>query len=290
MPSSQMPRVTVIMPAYNASATVAEAVTSALVQTVADLEVVVVDDGSSEPVADSLADIRDQRLRIIRTERNRGVSAARNTALAAARSPVIAQLDADDFWRSDHLEGLLPALGDPAVGLAYANAEIIGSKHVHRAIVAWEPGDERSSSMNDRSLHPVNDLSRLYRVNPIPAPAVIMRTAAVRAVGGYPSWLTVGEEYCVYIKLRRAGWRFAYVDRPSAVYRSPEPGRGASYDLRRNVRQTLKLFTVLALRSSPDAAIFKRLGGELVNLVVLYVPATVSVGRRMRAIARGSPQ
>jgi glycosyltransferase involved in cell wall biosynthesis len=281
---SGISRVTVIMPAYNASETVAEAVKSALAQTMENLEVVVVDDGSSEPVADSLLDIQDQRLRIIRTESNRGVSAARNTALAVVRSPVVAQLDADDFWRTDHLEGLLPALDDPAVGLAYSNAEIIGAKLQH-AIVTWTPGDERPSSMNDRSLHPVNDLSRLYRVNPIPAPAVIMRTAAIRAIGGYPSWLTVGEEYYVYIKLRRAGWLFAYVDRPSAVYRAPEPDRGASYDLRHNARQSIKLFTVLALRS-PNSAILRRLGGEIANLFVLYVPAAIPVGRRMRGIVR----
>jgi glycosyltransferase involved in cell wall biosynthesis len=257
---------------------------SALTQTVVDLEVIVVDDGSSEPIADSLADIQDQRLRVIRTETNRGVSAARNTGLEAARSPVIAQLDADDFWRPDHLEGLLPALDDPAIGLAYSNAEIIGSKLVHRAIVAGKPGDDRPKRMNDRSLHPVNDLPKLYRVNPIPAPAVIMRTAAIRAAGGYPNWLTVGEEYYVYIKLRRAGWLFAYVDRLSVVYRWPEPGRGASYDGRRSARQTLKLFTVLALRSSPDPAIFKRLGHEWINLVVTHVPVTVTVARCVRRV------
>jgi glycosyltransferase involved in cell wall biosynthesis len=132
--TSPTPRVTVITPAYNAATTVVEAVTSALSQTVGDLEVIVVDDGSSEPVADALSGIRDRRLRVIRSEANRGVSAARNTALAAARSAVIAQLDADDFWRPDHLEGLLPAFDDPTVGLAYTNVEIVGTTLLDRAI------------------------------------------------------------------------------------------------------------------------------------------------------------
>jgi hypothetical protein len=123
-------------------------------------------------------------------------------------------------------------------------------------------------------------------LNPIPSPAVVMRTAAVRAVGGYPRWLTVGEDYYVYIKLRRVGWRFAYVDRMSAVYRWPEPGRGVSFDARRATRQNLKLFTTLALSSPPDAAIFARLGNELVNLVKTHVPATVVLGRRLRAVVQ----
>jgi len=284
--SEQLPRVTVIMPAYNAAATVTEAVTSALAQTVEDLEVIVVDDGSSQPVAGALRGLSDRRLRVIRSEINRGVSAARNTALAAARSPIIAQLDADDFWRSDHLEGLLPALDDPAVGLAYTNVEIVGTPLFDRAITIRTPGDGYPNWLSDRALHPVNDLSRLYGVNPIPSPAVIMRTGAVRSVGGYPCWLSVGEEYYVYIKLRRAGWRFEYVDRPSAVYRWPQPGRGVSFDRRRGARQNLKLFTVLAARTPADGAIRDRLYRELANVVATHVPGSMPVARKLRWLYR----
>lgn len=283
--SSATPRVTVITPAYNASATVAEAVASVLGQTMEELELIVVDDGSSEPITDSLLAVCDQRLRVIRTA-NRGVSAARNTALATARSPIVAQLDADDFWRPDHLEALLPAFDDPAVGLAYANAEIIGWELMDRAIVRTKPGEKPPDWLNDRSLHPINDLSTLYQANRIPSPAAMMRTGAVLAIGGYPTWLTAGEEYYVYIKLLRAGWRFAYVDRMSAVYRWPEPGRGVSYNGRRQSRQGVKLFSMLAVSSPPNRAIFTRLGGELVNVTATHVPATVAVGRRLRRVAQ----
>ena len=73
--------------------------------------------------------------------------------------------------------------------------------------------------------HPVADLRVLLANNPIPAPAVAMRRAAALAVGGYPAWLRVGEDYMLYVNLMRAGWRFAYVPRACAVYRWPEPGR-----------------------------------------------------------------
>jgi glycosyltransferase involved in cell wall biosynthesis len=280
------PQVTVITPAYNAHATLREAVTSALGQTVSHIEVIVVDDGSAEPAARALSGIEDSRLRVIRSDVNRGVSAARNTAVRAARAPAVAQLDADDFWRPDHLEGVLPVLDDPAIGLAYTNVEIVGTDLLDRAITVRAPGDGLPDWLSDRSLHPVDDLDRLYRVNPIPSPSVLMRTDAVRAVGGYPRWLSVGEEYFLYIKLRRAGWRIAYVDRMSAVYRWPEPGRGVSFDARRGARENVKLFSVLALSSPGDAAIRRRLVGELGNVIETHVPGSVPVARRLRRVAR----
>jgi glycosyltransferase involved in cell wall biosynthesis len=280
---SAAPRVSVITPAYNAQETIVEAVSSALSQTVRELEVIVVDDGSDLPIAPTLAGIADGRLRVIRKHRNRGVGAARNTALTAARAPLVAQLDADDLWRDDHLEGLLPALEDPAVGLAYANVEIVGHPDgLDRWIAERAPGDGLPPWIGDRREHPVNDLASLYRANPIPSPAVMMRTDAARAVGGYPQWVSVGEDYLLYIKIRRAGWRFAYVDRRSAIYRWPDPSRGATYNMRRNARQEAKLFAVLALKSPGDRAIRARLVGELADVIATHVPGAPSAGRALR--------
>ena len=131
------PRTSVLMPAYRANATIRESVDSALAQTVGDLEVIVVDDGSPEPVADALADVRDPRLRLLRHDRNRKAPAARNTALRAARAPLVSQLDADDLWHPEYLENVLPRFDDPGVGLVYTNCDDRGAPvrrgHVHRA-------------------------------------------------------------------------------------------------------------------------------------------------------------
>lgn len=282
--ATSIPRVSVLMPAYNADATIGAAVRSALAQTIGDIEVIVSDDGSTSPVADALRDVSgDERLRIVRRPRNGGVSAARNSALAVARAPLVAQLDADDLWHPDHLEHLVPCFADAAVGLAYANVDIVGFDRADRWIAERVPGDGLPSWISDRSTHPVNDLSRLYRGNPIPAPAVVMRTSALRAVGGYPEWLGVGEEYYVYIRLRRANWRFAYVDRRSATYNWPEPGRGATFNARRNAREEAKLFAVLAVSSRPNRAIYSRLAWELTDVVKTHVPATVAIGRRAKS-------
>lgn len=285
------PRVSVLIPAYNSPPLIVEAVGSALGQTVGEVEVIVSDDGSTEPVAERLGSVEDERLRIIRSERNRGIAAARNVALAAAAAPFVAQLDHDDFWREDHLEWLLPALSEPEVGLAYANAEIIGHPDgLDRWIATRKPDDDSPGWLTDRSIHPVNDLATLYRMNPIPALSVLMRTDAVRAVGGYPLGIDIATDYALYIRLRRAGWRFAYVDRASAVYRWPEAERGASYDRRRGHRHELRLFAGLALREPRNAAIRARLAVALRNVIAARVPGSVRVWRWLRAARKQIPR
>ncbi len=285
MPDRQRraPCVSVLTPAYNAELTIAESVGSALAQSVSDLEVIVVDDGSDQPIASALRAIGDDRLRIVRTVRNRGVSAARNSALALARAPIVAQLDADDCWHECHLEGLLAALSDPAVGLAYANAEVRGHpKGFDRWIELCGSRVERRRAVTGSRVHPVNDLADLYFGNPIPSPAVAMRTAAVRTVGAYPEWLKVGEDYLLYLRLRRAGWRFSYVDRLSAIYRWPDSSRGATFNRRRSARQQVKLFAALALTSPDEPAIRARLTSELIDVLLTHVPGSVTAWRLLR--------
>src|SRR3712207_387108 len=149
------PRTSVTMPAYNAHATIRASVESALAQTVEDIEVIVVDDGSDPPIRDALDDVRDPRLRVLRHPRNRNSPAARNTALAAARSPLVSQLDADDLWESDYVESVLPCFDDPAVGLAYTNARVDGGP----------PGLD--VTISDTSVHPMDRFPKIAEQNPM---------------------------------------------------------------------------------------------------------------------------
>ena len=169
-----------------------------------------------------LGDLSDPRLRIIGHPQNRGLSAARNTALGAARAPLVSQLDADDMWEPDYLESVLPHFDDPGVGLVYTNCTILGHPAGHEDYIG------------DPSVHPMHDFPKIAEQNPVPCPTATMRTAAVRAVGGYAWWLRQCEDYHLYMKLAQAGWRFDYVDRQLARYRWPQPGRGMSYDSRRH--------------------------------------------------------
>lgn len=89
--------VSVVIPTYNRAAFIGEAVVSVLSQTHADLECIVVDDGSLDATPRILSAVKDPRLKVLRRE-NGGVSAARNAGIAAASADMIALLDSDDLW------------------------------------------------------------------------------------------------------------------------------------------------------------------------------------------------
>lgn len=100
---SGIPLVSVVIPAYNAGAFIDESVRSALNQSASDLEVIVVDDGSTDDTLDRLWTSHDPRLNVI-TQANQGLASALNTGIRAARGTYIGFLDADDVWLPFKLE------------------------------------------------------------------------------------------------------------------------------------------------------------------------------------------
>ncbi|HXG29201.1 MAG TPA: glycosyltransferase family 2 protein [Nevskiales bacterium] len=107
----QPPTVSVILPTYNRASTLRRAITSVLSQdTTAPLELIVVDDNSTDGTADVVAAIQDERLHYIRRTTNGGASAARNAGIMAARGRYIAFIDSDDEWLPFKLEKQLAAL------------------------------------------------------------------------------------------------------------------------------------------------------------------------------------
>lgn len=103
-----MPRVNIVVPAYNAEAFIAETVRSALNQTAGDLQVTVINDGSKDATAERAA-LDDARVRVISQE-NRGMSRSRNRGANEVDSEFIALLDADDLWHPEKLRLQLQAL------------------------------------------------------------------------------------------------------------------------------------------------------------------------------------
>ncbi len=106
-----MPKVSVIIPAYNAAAYIRKAVVSALEQTLTDIEILVVDDGSGDDTSAIVERVaaEDSRVRLHRFPTNRGVSTARNAAIDQARGEWVALLDADDAFAPDRLDRMIAA-------------------------------------------------------------------------------------------------------------------------------------------------------------------------------------
>lgn len=123
------PTVSVIMPAYNSEAFIGESVRSVLGQTFTDLELIVVDDGSTDATAARLAEFHDPRLKVINHESNRGVSAAGNAGFRAAAGRFLCCIGSDDIWLPEKLaEQVALVQREPDVGVVYSWLGLIDSK------------------------------------------------------------------------------------------------------------------------------------------------------------------
>jgi len=112
--SSQVmsPQVSVILPTYNRADTLLRSVNSVLEQSYRNFELIVVDDGSTDPTPTIMSNVTDARIRYIRNPINRGQSVSRNIGIRESRGDLIAFQDSDDTWRSDKLARQIKILDD----------------------------------------------------------------------------------------------------------------------------------------------------------------------------------
>jgi glycosyltransferase involved in cell wall biosynthesis len=121
-----MPSVSVITPSYQRAHLLARALRSVLGQEYGDLELVVVDDGSTDDTASVVAALGDPRVRYLCFEKNRGIGAARHAGVEEARGEIVAFLDSDDVWKPGKLGTLVRILGrHPQVDLVFSDFENI---------------------------------------------------------------------------------------------------------------------------------------------------------------------
>lgn len=179
---------------------------SVLWQREVDLEVIVVDDGSSDGTADAMVGIGDMRVRVARHDRPLGVSAARNTGVALARGTWVAFLDDDDLWAPDKLAAQLSAAERAASCWALSGAVMIGD--------ALEP------LVGERPLPPERIVSELDRYNSVPVGAsnVAVRRDVLNRVGAFDRRLRHMADWDVWIRLGRIELP-ATVQRPHVAYR-----------------------------------------------------------------------
>jgi glycosyltransferase involved in cell wall biosynthesis len=121
-----MPAVSVAIPAYNSGSWVAEAVHSALDQTVRDIEVVVVDDASTDDTHAVVAAIDDTRLRLYRNDMNLGEAGNWNRTVSLCRGPLVKLLCSDDALDSDCIEKMSKPFSHPTVGMVFSRRRILG--------------------------------------------------------------------------------------------------------------------------------------------------------------------
>jgi glycosyltransferase involved in cell wall biosynthesis len=192
MDISAAPKVTVVIAAYNAERFIRQTLDSVVAQTLHDVELIIVDDGSTDGTAAILSAIDDRRLRILR-QPNSGVSAARNAGLALARAPYIFFLDADDVLFPDALQRMVATLD--------ANPDRVACFAHHIRIA--EDGAELSRRADlPVKMFPASDtLRNLVTKNFIVCGAICIRTEAARRVRGFNPDLKWGEDWEFWCRL-----------------------------------------------------------------------------------------
>jgi glycosyltransferase involved in cell wall biosynthesis len=168
-----VPLVTVVMPTYQRAALLPRAIHCVLGQTMPDLELLVVDDGSTDGTPEVLASCADPRLRALRTE-HRGVSAARNAALAVAQGELVAYLDTDNLWSPQFLEVMVQELRPTEVA-AYSG----------RHLFLMDGPLEDARVVARRTHSPAYNPAALLRGNSIDLNVLVHRRRLVEEVGGF---------------------------------------------------------------------------------------------------------
>ncbi len=230
--ASLTPGVSVLLPVRDAGEALSACLDSLAAQSLADHEVIAVDDGSSDASGERLREraARDPRLRVLRT-RARGIVAALNLALAQARAEVVARMDADDVAHVERLRLQAERLARDA------EVDVLGCR------VA--PGARAGRGMRDY-VDWVNGLAdhdamakARYVESPIVHPSVAMRTRALRGLGGYRDF-DGPEDYDLWLRAFDAGLRFAKLPEVLLEWRD-SPGRLTRTDPRYSPRAFARL-------------------------------------------------
>jgi glycosyltransferase involved in cell wall biosynthesis len=210
--------VSVVTPTYNRAPLLPRAVQSVLGQDYRDLELLVVDDGSTDETPRVMAGFTDPRLRYTRFETNRGSGAARSEGVAQARGELVAFLDSDDCWKPGKLARMAAALArHPEVDLAFSDYEDVNYIQDTR---------ERGFAANEAALRglsaaPLEDgwwivretgvPEALMRMNFIGTPSiVVMRRSVVERAGNFHPGINGPDDFEMWWRLALVQARFAY--------------------------------------------------------------------------------
>jgi len=219
------PTVSVIIPTYNNASFLGEAVESVLSQTYKKIEILVVDDGSTDTTAQVIEKYKEQ-VRYLYKE-NGGVSSARNRGLEEARGEWVAFLDADDLWLPDKLQSQMePMIQNDRVGIVTCGAMMINEED--QMIDQFMIPDYRNRE---------NLLKSLYKENVISGGSqVLVRKKCLERVGNFDESLKCGEDWDMWLRIAKIS-EIVFIERPLVKIRTrADSCSNSSENLERNLR------------------------------------------------------
>ncbi len=237
------PLVSVVIPCYNATATLPQTLASVRAQTWPAIEVVAVDDGSRDGTLALLRTHEADGFRVL-SQANAGAAAARNTAIAVAKGEVLAFLDSDDTWHPEKIARQM------AVFAASPNTVMVGCR---AEVIRLDGTREPVNPTREPPIGPDAWRTLLHHSYYVPS-VVAARTATTRAIGGFTARYRAGEDdqdFCIRLALRGAA---GFVDAP-LVTMHQQPGSLSIVHLSREHETVLPMILAhceaLADRLSP---------------------------------------
>lgn len=267
-----MPLVSVLMPCYNSAATLDEALESMVCQTLHDIEIICVDDGSEDSTLEKLSGWmrRDPRIRVLRTS-HAGIIPTLNAGLSICRAPFVARMDSDDRAHPNRL-ALQAAFLDAHQETDLVSCRVAGFpegkvREGFRIYIEWLNG-----LLSDAQIR-----REMFVESPLPHPSVMFRKDAVLKLGGYQEhgW---AEDYDLWLRLYLAGIRFAKLPEVLLEWRE-SPLRLTRTDSRYSLENFLR------------AKAFYLLHGPLKNRQTVVIWGAGMMGRRLgkQLVRLGAP-
>lgn len=263
--TARLPKVSVVIPAYNASPYIDEALRSVFAQSFQDLEVVVVNDGAPDtPQLEAVLQPYFARLVYIK-QRNRGVSAARNAGIQRSRGELIAFLDADDVWLPQYLEVQVNFLNEhPGVVAAISDVIRFGES-------APKPPERHMLQPSSNNLLSFDDMLR-RKGGQLPSATVVRRDNALSA-GLFDESLRVGEDIEFCIRVCFPGGSIGYTRQLLVKYRWHSAGAGTTLTARQvkeNEAECLRrIGRKLPLAGTQRALLTKEIGALEAELAIM---------------------
>jgi glycosyltransferase involved in cell wall biosynthesis len=229
-----MPAVSVLMPCYNAGAMVDEALESLARQTLSDIEIICVEDGSTDDTAQRLEQwaARESRLRVV-PQPHTGVVVASNNGLGYCTAPYIARMDADDRAHPERLARQAAFLDvHPEAGLVSCRVAGFPAGHVRQGFAIYL--DWQNGLLSDADIR-----REIFIESPLPNPSVTFRREVLLAAGGYQDY-GWAEDYDLFLRLYLSGVRFAKLPQVLVEWRE-HPARLTRTDRRYSLENFLRL-------------------------------------------------
>lgn len=197
-------KVSIIIPTYNRSKLLSEAVKSLQEQTYENFEIIIVDDCSTDCTEEAVKKMEDERIVYVKHEMNKGGSEARNTGLRHATGGFIGFLDSDDQWQHDKLERQMEVFREYSdVGVVYTGMKVYQGKYLVKEVIPKYQGDLLAKLVESNCIYTTS--------------SILVKREVLEKVGGFDSSLPSCQDWDLYLRLAQVS-RFGFVEDSLVLY------------------------------------------------------------------------